>query len=379
MQPQQRSIKNIASKSSSQSVRDISTQDAPSSHATNIDSNPPSPSGERIKVPGFVTKLYNMLSDPTLSPLICWSPSGTSFTVTRPEEFARRVLPAYFKHNNFSSFVRQLNMYGFKKVQQAGSPGTASGQGHLWGFAHEEFLRDQPERMILVKRKTTKDEESHIISPSFEPNMGNLEASPGDAYGQALSRLHLELRSLRAHQVSMQGELSSLQVESQRIWHENQLIRNRANQQQEIIDRIIRFLASMFSGTDATRNLVMPDFLNAPNIQNVLHRYQSTGGLSDPLYPTAPTPVVTGQKRPLPLTWDAPTDYPSHNQFQKALGDLNDSFADQAHDLDDLQDQLNKITDISIQKNEEPDDLDIFQYLDEYPVEDEFLIKDHNQ
>ena len=96
----------------------------------------------------------------------------------------------------------------------------------------------------------------------------------------------------------MQGELSSLQMESQRSLAENQLIRNRANQQQEIIDRIIRFLASMFSGSEATRNLVMPDFLNTPGIQSVLQMYQNSGGLPEPLYPTAPHPWLQDKRGP---------------------------------------------------------------------------------
>jgi hypothetical protein len=52
-----------------------------------------------------------MVSDEKYQGLISWNSSGTSFYISRVTEFAATVLPLHFKHNNFSSFVRQLNMF----------------------------------------------------------------------------------------------------------------------------------------------------------------------------------------------------------------------------------------------------------------------------
>lgn len=59
----------------------------------------------------FLTKTYQLVDDPSIDDLISWNEDGTTFIVWRPAEFARDLLPKYFKHNNFSSFVRQLNTY----------------------------------------------------------------------------------------------------------------------------------------------------------------------------------------------------------------------------------------------------------------------------
>lgn len=59
----------------------------------------------------FLTKTYQLVDDPSVDDLISWSEDGSAFIVWRPAEFARDLLPKYFKHNNFSSFVRQLNTY----------------------------------------------------------------------------------------------------------------------------------------------------------------------------------------------------------------------------------------------------------------------------
>ncbi|TYH40733.1 hypothetical protein ES332_D12G268300v1 [Gossypium tomentosum] len=64
----------------------------------------------------FLSKTYQLVDDPSVDDLISWNEDGSAFIVWHPAEFARDLLPRYFKHNNFSSFVRQLNTYGFRKI-----------------------------------------------------------------------------------------------------------------------------------------------------------------------------------------------------------------------------------------------------------------------
>ena len=53
----------------------------------------------------FLTKTYQLVDDPRTDHIVSWGEDETTFVVWRPPEFARDLLPNYFKHNNFSSFV----------------------------------------------------------------------------------------------------------------------------------------------------------------------------------------------------------------------------------------------------------------------------------
>lgn len=67
--------------------------------------------GRKSTPPPFLLKTYMLVEDPATDNVVSWNVDGTAFVVWQPAEFARDLLPTFFKHSNFSSFVRQLNTY----------------------------------------------------------------------------------------------------------------------------------------------------------------------------------------------------------------------------------------------------------------------------
>jgi len=46
-----------------------------------------------------------------------WTEDGTMFVIKDIKVFEQTIIPQFFDHNKFSSFARQLNFYGFRKMQ----------------------------------------------------------------------------------------------------------------------------------------------------------------------------------------------------------------------------------------------------------------------
>ncbi|KAG8499026.1 hypothetical protein CXB51_005406 [Gossypium anomalum] len=133
----------------------------------------------------FLTKTYQLVDDPTTDKIVSWGEDDTTFVVWRPPEFARDLLPNYFKHNNFSSFVRQLNTYGFRKIVP-----------DRWEFGNEFFKKGEKQLLCEIHRRKISQPQvainhhyhSHsplVNAPSFFPFPSQVSISPAASDEQA--------------------------------------------------------------------------------------------------------------------------------------------------------------------------------------------------
>ena len=83
----------------------------------------------------FLLKLYEILKTKSYYQYINWSEDGKSIVIKDITGLTKKVLPKFYKHHNFASFVRQLNMYNFHKIRS-----TSSSNEQI--FQHEKFVKE---------------------------------------------------------------------------------------------------------------------------------------------------------------------------------------------------------------------------------------------
>jgi len=116
-------------------------------------------------VPIFLKKTYKMIDtcDPSIA---SWTPDGEMFVVKDPDLFASQIIPQYFDHNKFSSFARQLNFYGFRKMQSKpirNADFNVDTAKHVT-FYNEKFKRGRCDLLVEIQRTTRGGGASHTTN-----------------------------------------------------------------------------------------------------------------------------------------------------------------------------------------------------------------------
>lgn len=187
-------------------------------------------------VPAFLTKLWALVENPTCDDLICWDESGKSFHVFDQGRFAKEILPLYFKHSNIASFIRQLNMYGFRKVTNI-EQGLKTEKDDL-EFQHPYFQRDQEQLLEHIKRKITHHVPAH---PQIKVEPIQTVSVPTED----LSRMVSEVNQVKSKQDMMNNKLETMKKENEVLWREVASLRQKHMKQTQIVNKLIQFLVHL--------------------------------------------------------------------------------------------------------------------------------------
>ncbi|SCV72634.1 BQ2448_4171 [Microbotryum intermedium] len=164
-------------------------------------------------VPAFLNKLFAQVGQPETD--------GDSFLIPSADRFAKEVLPCFFKHSNFGSFVPSL--------QQGALKGDDEVQ-ELLEFSNPNFLQAQPDLLCFIQRQKSRNE------------------TGAEAGALDLPALLTDLASIRKHQTAISADLKDLQQSNHALWQEAIQSRERHARQQETLNKILRFLATVFGG-----------------------------------------------------------------------------------------------------------------------------------
>ncbi|XP_050367791.1 heat stress transcription factor A-1b-like [Argentina anserina] len=239
-------------------------------------------------IPPFLNKTYDMVDDPSTDYLVSWTAANNSFVVWNDAEFAKDILPRYFKHSNFSSFVRQLNTYGFKKVHP-----------DRWEFANEGFLRGQKHLLKTVNRRKQTNVQSHQQSAAVQAprvqssqvaacvQMGNL------GLGEEVERLKRDKNTLMQELISLRQEQQATDNQLQNVGQRVQGMEQRQQQMMSFLAKAMHspgFLSQLvqhqsesnrrITGSNKKRRLPMQEEdnlvakLNGKNLDGQIVKYQ---------------------------------------------------------------------------------------------------------
>ncbi|XP_047306779.1 heat stress transcription factor A-8 [Impatiens glandulifera] len=199
-------------------------------------------------VPPFLLKCYEMVDDQSTNDLISWGKTGDSFVIWNQTQFQSEILPQNFKHNNFSSFVRQLNIYGFRKIDT-----------DQWEFANEGFIKGQKHFLKNIFRRKQSQNRNHQQNSSQDDNNGDAKIICEDG---KKTEIWKEIETLSTDKKALTEELILLSQHQQTSEKKLLVLRDQLKGMEENQQQMLSFIVMAMQNPGFFVQLLQPKETN---------------------------------------------------------------------------------------------------------------------
>ena len=210
------------------------------------------------KSESFLSKLYDILKNNSYSKIIHWDTDGKRVIISDVVNLCNIVLPKFYKHHNYSSFVRQLNLYGFHKSKGI----TKFGDSYELEAFHSKATKEEISQIVKPNKKM-KNLVEYIKSNQKEESADNDFLSAGSE-DDVLKFLVEKTEENAQNSLILRKEMDELKKENSKLNNEIKELKSLLNSHANLIEKILK---------KNSESKVQKCIKNVKNLNELFNRY----------------------------------------------------------------------------------------------------------